>query len=82
MVTTIQSTGWKGLIFAIFDHAPFKTKKRSEENWNRTLQLKIEIPMTVLRLFDENGDLISYCNNESLHASDSQSQITASISAS
>ena len=53
-----------------------------EENWNRILQSKVEVPMNVLRLYDENGDLISYCVNENPPANKLQSETIPSDSAS
>ena len=57
-------------------------EKRSEETWNRILQLKIEIPIIVLRLFDENGDLTSYHTDENLYANHIQSKTNLSDCAS
>ena len=45
---------------------------KCNENWKIILENKNELPTTVLRNFDENGDFISYLINNSVHVSNDE----------
>ncbi len=38
-------------------------EKRSSENWTQIMQQNIELPTSILRIFDENGNLVSCTHN-------------------
>ena len=39
-------------------------EKQSDKNWKHILENEIELPTHILRIFDENGNFVSYQTNQ------------------